>query len=67
MTVREVVGTLAMLQLFYVGFAVVTHFAGVSEPIVFTAWAVVGIGQFLIIRGCAAIFERHFASRRVPT
>jgi UDP-GlcNAc:undecaprenyl-phosphate GlcNAc-1-phosphate transferase len=63
MTVREVVGTLAMLQLLYVGFAIATHLVGVSDPIVFTVWAVVGIGQFLVIRGCAAIFRRRHESR----
>jgi len=58
MTVREVVGTLAFLQLLYVGFAIATHLADVPGPVVFAVWAVVGIGQFLIIRAVAALFGR---------
>jgi UDP-GlcNAc:undecaprenyl-phosphate GlcNAc-1-phosphate transferase len=64
MTVREVVGTLAMLQLLYVGFAIATHLAGVSDPIVFAAWAVVGIGQFLVIRACATVFGLRHRSKQ---
>jgi UDP-GlcNAc:undecaprenyl-phosphate GlcNAc-1-phosphate transferase len=59
MTVRQVVATLVSLQILYVGFAILAHYAGVSDSAVFTIWAVAGISQFTLIKGFATLFRRR--------
>ncbi len=58
MDVRQVLGVLVLLQLIYAGFGIGGHLGGLSESIMFTAWAVAGIGQRWVIRSVARAY-RH--------
>ena len=64
MSERRVVGTLALLQLVYVVFGIVTHYYAVPEPLVFTAWVITGATQFLVVRACATIYQRLLRTAR---
>jgi UDP-GlcNAc:undecaprenyl-phosphate GlcNAc-1-phosphate transferase len=58
MNVRQVLGVLALIQLSYAGIGLAGHFAGAPEPVMFTAWAVAGLSQLWVIRGCASGYRR---------
>jgi UDP-GlcNAc:undecaprenyl-phosphate GlcNAc-1-phosphate transferase len=65
MDVRQVLGVLVLLQLIYAGFGIAGHYGGLSESIMFTAWAIVGISQRWVIRFCAGAYQRLSAGRHV--
>lgn len=58
MKVPGVVTTLVSLQVTYAIFGIASARLGMSESLVFTIWAVVGIGQLTLIRGIANLYDR---------
>ena len=58
MSVPLVVATLVSLQSLYAAFGVASLRWGIEEPLVFTVWAVLGIGQLWVVRRIGAIYLR---------
>jgi len=58
MTVPRVVATLVSLQTVYAIFGIASVGMEVPESLVFTIWAVLGIGQQRLIRGIAILYRR---------
>jgi UDP-GlcNAc:undecaprenyl-phosphate GlcNAc-1-phosphate transferase len=58
MTVPGVVVTLVSLQVAYAIFGIATAAMSVTESLVFTIWAVLGIGQLTLIRAIANLYRR---------
>ena len=57
MGVRTVLGVLTGLQVIYALIGLVGHFAGVPDVVMFSAWAVLGVSQRLVIRRFAAMYR----------
>ena len=55
-SVRQTLAILGGLQALYATIAIVAHFAGVPDSILFAAWAVLGLTQWMVIR---AIVVQH--------
>ncbi len=68
MRVRAVLFTLTGLQALYAGIGLVGHFAGIADPIMFGAWAVLGISQRRVIRAIALAYRKaHWGKPVVHT
>ena len=57
MGARTVLGVLTGLQVIYALIGLVGHFAGVPDVVMFSAWAVLGVSQRLVIRRFAAMYR----------
>ncbi|MBT8444147.1 MAG: undecaprenyl/decaprenyl-phosphate alpha-N-acetylglucosaminyl 1-phosphate transferase [Gammaproteobacteria bacterium] len=58
MSARKVAAVLVALQLFYALIAITAHNIGVADPLMFAAWAVLGLSQYAIVRGIADLYRR---------
>ena len=58
MSARKAAATLVGLQLVYAVTAIVAHNLGISEPVAFLAWAVLGTSQLAIVRGIGNAYHR---------
>lgn len=58
MSARKVAAVLVVLQLLYALIAITAHNIGVAEPLMFAAWAVLGLSQFAIVRGIGGLYRR---------
>lgn len=62
-TTRRTMVVLIALQTIYAGIALVGHFAGAPDWLMFAAWAVLGLSQFAIVRKVATL-KRWFRLQR---
>ncbi len=57
--VRQTISILGGLQIIYASIAIVAHFVGVSDFILFAAWSILGVTQRTVIRAIAARHRKH--------
>ncbi len=66
MSMRQVLGTIAGLQLIYAIVGLAGHYAGVPDANMFALWSLLGLTQWWVIRQFAK-YRRLFAWRRLQT